>query len=224
MLFGVVERKANNAVGAGNRNRFNGNARIGPNHARALSSTKIDEALRFGRAFFEFDAGIEVFRILANNNEVDIFVAPARAGNREHWAKIHVQIERFAKRDIHATEARAHRGGNRAFDGDFIALHSLNGRFRQWRAASLFHNRGASFGNFPFDIGASRLNNALHSGRSFDSNAITWDERNSMLCHDEHLSIIARPQKPRRRIIYASQVPPSYHAFVARRLIAPRRR
>lgn len=79
MLFGVVERKADNAVGAGNRNRFNGNARIGTNHARALSSTKIDEALRFGRAFFEFDAGIEVFRILANNNEVDIFVTPARA-------------------------------------------------------------------------------------------------------------------------------------------------
>ena len=195
MLFSVVERKANNAVGAGNRNRFNGNARIGTNHACALSSTKIDEALRFGRAFFEFDASIEVFRILANNKEVDIFVAPARTGNREHRAKIHVQNERFAKRDIHAAEARAHRGGNRAFDGDFIALHSLDGRFRQWRAASLFHNRGASFGNFPFDIGASRLNNALHSGRSFDSNAITWDERNSMLCHDEHLSIIARPQK-----------------------------
>ena len=74
----------------------------------------------------EFHACIQVLGVFANDNQVDVIVTASSAGHGQHRTQAHIQVERFAKRNVDAAETGSNGSGARALDGNLVALHRLD--------------------------------------------------------------------------------------------------
>src|SRR4051794_41979452 len=63
----------------------------------------------------DLDAGIEVFGVLADDDQVDVVEAGAHTRVRLAGAHLRVQVEALAQGDVDRAEAAADRGRDRAF-------------------------------------------------------------------------------------------------------------
>ena len=181
MLHGVVEGIAHDILGAGYADRLNGNTGVGTDRASAGLLHHVDEMRSGLRALFELNAGIQVLGVLANDDQVDVVIASASTRNRDNGTQAHIQIEALTKGNVHAAEASSHRSGNRALNGNLVALYGFDGALGK-RGSLGFHKMSASLGNLPVDVGASCSKHALHGGSGLVSDAVTGNEGHSMLC------------------------------------------
>ena len=126
----LVERKTQAAayqlIRARHRDGFDAYPRIrahplfGAVHAQHCVH-EINQPFCLSRAFPPLNARVDVFRILAEDDDVHAFrVAHGRrdAGNVFHGAPAGVEVQKLAQRDVEAADAAAYRRRQRAFDGD----------------------------------------------------------------------------------------------------------
>ena len=183
LLFRVIERVFHNVARSCFGNRLQGNTRIGKNRTTRTLLHKINKRGGFRRAFLEFNACVQIFRVFTHDNQVNVIVAPTRTGKRHNGTQAHVQLKRLAQRNVHAAKPCTHRRGDRAFDSHAIATNGFQCRFRQQCAVRL-QACSTCRSNFPLNRCTRRINNALHGGRRFHANAIAWNQSYRMFSHN----------------------------------------
>ena len=182
MLQRVLEGVAHDVLGSRDGDRLDGDAGIGTDNARALVLAELDELRSRLRALFEFHACIQVLRVFANDDQVDVVVATARTGHGKHRTQAHVQVECFAKRNVDAAETGSNGSGARALDGNLVALHRLDGLIRQ-RSARFLGACRTGLSDFPNDVRTCSFHDLLHCSRRFQADAVARNQGYSMLCH-----------------------------------------
>ncbi len=80
------------------------------------------ERLRDAGLDHDFEAGVEVFGVFAEDDEVDVGVVGLQAGKRLDGAEIGVEVELLAQRDVDRREAAADGRGDGAFEGDAVLV------------------------------------------------------------------------------------------------------
>ena len=93
-------------------------------------------ALRFRRALFDLEAGVDVLGVLPEDHHVDGFGVLHRrrhALEPAHRAQAHVEVEDLAQRDVQRADAAADRRGQRPLDPDQVLAER---RRRSRRAAT----------------------------------------------------------------------------------------
>src|SRR5439155_795554 len=75
---------------------------------------------------FVLEAGVEVFGIFADDDDVDIFKARFEAGQIAHRAEIGVEVEGFAQRYVDAGRATGYGGGHGTLEGDAVAADGID--------------------------------------------------------------------------------------------------
>ncbi len=86
-----------------------------------LAGEEVEHLLRFRRAAGVFDAGVDVFRVLAEDHHVDQLRLAHRAGHAlevAHWPQADEQIEQLSQCHVERADAAADRRRERAFDAD----------------------------------------------------------------------------------------------------------
>ena len=94
------------------------------------SLTKSMNFLRFGRAFAELDTGVDVFGVLAEDDDVQLLRVLHRAGHAGvvlHRADALVEVHQLAQRHVQAADAAADRRRERSLDGDAEVHGGLDG-------------------------------------------------------------------------------------------------
>jgi len=74
VFFGKLESVFDNTPAAGFGDRLDADSRVLPDFGAALFGKEFNHLFRLRLAFFKLDAGIEVFRILPDNHDIDIAV------------------------------------------------------------------------------------------------------------------------------------------------------
>ena len=97
----------------------------------------------------ELDARVEVFRVLADDDDVHGLVARADAGVRLARPQARVEVELMAERDVHRAEARADGRRDRALERDAGVADRRERLLRQRRAAVLVHDVRAGLLQLP---------------------------------------------------------------------------
>ena len=120
---------------------------------------EVDHGVGIVRAGLEFDAGVEVLRVLADDHHVDVLVARAHAGVGLARTDARVETELVPKRDVDRAEAGADRRRDRAFERDPVPLDRLERLGRQWRARCL-HHVDPGLLHVPRELDARRLEHA----------------------------------------------------------------
>ena len=95
---------------------------------------ELQDLLRLGAAGLVVNAGIDVLRVLAEDDHVHLLrVLHGRRNALEvlHRAQAHVEIEHLPQGDIERADAAADRRGQRAFDADQEFLEGLDRVVRQ---------------------------------------------------------------------------------------------
>jgi hypothetical protein len=95
---------------------------------------ELDELLAVVGFGGPFDAGVDVFRVLAVDHHVDLLGVFQRAGHAlevAHRAHALVEVELLAQGDVERADAAADRGGHRALDGDRVFLQRVEGLLGQ---------------------------------------------------------------------------------------------
>ena len=153
---------------------------------REFLREEIQNLLRLGRAADKFDAGINVLRVLAEDDHVHLlrmFHGAGYAREPLHWAQADVQIEHLAQRDIERAHPAADGRGERAFDADkkfAERLHCVIGQ----PVVELLEGRFAGEDLHPRDLALPfisfldrRIHHAHGSRPDVGACAITTDER-----------------------------------------------
>jgi hypothetical protein len=103
----VFEREADDPPRAGDADGLQGDPRVlGDLEAAQLVELRA-EGGRIGRSSFELDPAIEVLRVLADDDEVDIAVPGANAGDRSGRPDRCEQVQILPQGDVDAPEALA---------------------------------------------------------------------------------------------------------------------
>lgn len=139
VLHGVINGGAHQALRA-----FTGNGLDA--EAGALREAHLLHALREDAAhgvekqfgvlgpFLEFDAGVNVFRILAENDHVHLFRSLHGSFNAveiAHRAQADEQVQILTQRNVQAADAAAHGGGEGALDADQVGPEGFHRLIRE---------------------------------------------------------------------------------------------
>ena len=91
---------------------------------------EVDELLGVGSAFAELDARVDVFGVLAEDHDVELFRMLYGAGHARvvlHGAHAGVEIENLAQGHVERADASADGRGQRALDGDAQIARGVDG-------------------------------------------------------------------------------------------------
>jgi hypothetical protein len=149
------------------------------------------------------DAGVEIFRVLADDDEVDVFVARVEPLHRPGRTDVGVEPEGLTKGDVDAPEALAHRRGDRALEGDLVLPDRLEDVLRQRRPV-LADDRFARVDGLPFESDARGIEDAAGCLRQLRSDAVARNEGDAV----GHAVILARA-RPGRRSHTGSSIAPT---------------
>ena len=92
------------------------------------------ELLRFGRPGLPLDAGVDVFGVLAEDDDVELLRLLHRAADAlevAHRANARVEVEHLAQRDVQRANAAADGRRERPLDRDAELLHRVDRLLRQ---------------------------------------------------------------------------------------------
>ena len=125
---GIADRRADQALAAFPGNGLDADARRvrEANLAEFLGERLFEHRQEFPvglRALLEFDAGVNVFRVLAEDHHIDLFWALHGGGDAlepAHWAQAHVQIEQLPEGHVERSDAAADWRGERPLDADQV--------------------------------------------------------------------------------------------------------
>ena len=122
-----------------------------------------------------FEADIEAFEVLADENEVDVLIAAA-LHDRLAGADIGVEVEFGAERDVDRAEPAADRRGQGSLQRE-AGLADARERLGRQRLSVLFDRGQASEMDVPVERRACRLQDADHGLGDFGADTIAGDER-----------------------------------------------
>src|SRR6202022_4126952 len=117
---GVIERKVDDSCAGGHGDWFDAEPGVGPDRLAGGGTDLLDHSLGFRLALLELDAGVDVLRVLAHDDEVDVVVAGAHAGIAFAGPDEGVEIELLAQRDVDRSDSLPDRRRQRSFDGDLV--------------------------------------------------------------------------------------------------------
>ena len=95
---------------------------------------KIQDLLAFGRSTGVFNAGVNILRILPEDDHVHLFGMFHRrrhAVEPLHRAQADIKVQHLAQGDIEGADAAANGRGERPFDADEVFFEGLDGVIRQ---------------------------------------------------------------------------------------------
>ena len=189
VVNGVLNGFANQALCPLARNRLDTDTRgIGePDFAHThFVLQKLDEFLRLLALGFVLDAGINVFRVFAEDDHVDLvwlFHGAWHALEVLHGAQADVQVKLLAQGHVQRTDAPPHRRGQRPLDGHQVLAHGSQGFFRQPHIRTIHLSGFFARVNFhPVDfflptvsLGHGSIHHFDHHGGDVHTRAVTLD-------------------------------------------------
>src|ERR1700722_14824594 len=138
------------------------------------------------------ESGVEVFGVLADDDDIDAVEARFHAGKIFDRAKVGVEIERLAERDVDAGCSTGDRGTHGTLERDFVAADGFEGALVEecTRIGDLVDRAAgcisAGFDLLPINVDACGLEDAFDGGRNLWADAFTGDQRDLV----SHLSIV----------------------------------
>ena len=120
MQAGIIKGEFYDAFTAEFGNRLDADPGIRADRALFGIGDKFDQVGYFRGAFFIFNAGIQVFQIFSDHDQIDIIKAGRYSLIGFARAQADIQLQFFAQRDIDTAEAGSDRGCDRTFDRDFV--------------------------------------------------------------------------------------------------------
>ena len=186
----VLDRAADEALGAGGRHGLDADAGIFANFFRRAGEhfvvEEIDQLFCFRSAGAPFDSRVHVFGVFAEDHHVHAL--GIRHGRRHavkiaHRANAGVKIEHLAQSDVERTNAAAYGRGERAFDSHAEIAEGVDGILREpffelfegFFARKNFHPRDFALAAKGFFDG--RVEHAARRDPDVASSAVTFDER-----------------------------------------------
>ena len=121
------------------------------------------------------EPGIQVFGVLADDDQIDTLVARGYRRQVPHRPQVGVEIEGLAQPDIDAGKALAHRCRDRALQRDLVAGDRVEQGLRQRRAV-FSHRLRARGEGFPLWRETGRGKNLDDGARDFRADAVARDE------------------------------------------------
>jgi len=181
VLFRVLERTANDPFAAGNADRLDRDA--GLFAARLdlfVRRNLVDIIEQFGgggQALLEFDTGVKVFGVLANDDQIDGDLAEvaADAGVVLAGADAGEQAELLSQVDVDAAETGPDRRRDRGLERALRALDAFHNGVGQRRAGRL-HDVDARLLDIPIDLDACSVDASSCGIRQFGSNSVAIDQ------------------------------------------------
>ena len=191
----VLDRLSHQALGAFARDRLDADAR-GVREADLLDAEVVlqdlDQALGLLALGLELDAGVDVLRVLAEDDHVGLLGLLDRRRNALEVldrAQADVEVELLAQRDVERADAAADRRRQRALDRDHVLAHRLERLGRQPDVGAVDAGRLlAGVDLHPVDLllaavslGDCRVDHLQHHRRDVDAGAVAFDVGNDRL-------------------------------------------
>src|SRR6185437_10766786 len=130
LLDRVLDGLPHQALGAGNGNGLDAHAGVGAHLLAEFLGQQADELGGFGRALLELDAGVDVFGVFAEDDDVHRLGLFHRRGNAAvvlDRTDAGEQIHLLPQAHIEAADAAADRRGQRSLDGHAEIARGLHG-------------------------------------------------------------------------------------------------
>ena len=149
---------------------------------------EFDQIGGFRLAAFKFDAGVQVFGVFADDDQIDrhAFEEAADAFVLLAGPDAGVQAEGLPQIDVDAAKAGADGRGDRRLQRTLGALHAFHGGVRQRRAGA-GHDVDAGFLDVPVDFDAGGVDALAGSLGQLRTGAIADNQRH-VVCHVDILS------------------------------------
>src|SRR5207302_7346952 len=170
------------------RYRLDADARIAPDGAPTQPLDGRDELVCLGFAFGELDAGVQVLRVLANDDQIDVVVATANPRIPLAGPHQRVEVEGLAQCDVDASDALADRRGQRAFDCHLVAPDRLED-VRGHGIPELLHDPEPGVAHLPLDVDAGGIDDATRRGADLRADSITGNQRDRVTRHRAPASV-----------------------------------
>lgn len=152
------------------------------------------------------EAGVQVFRIFADDYQIDIFVACFEGGNAFGWPEVCVEVQFFTQGYVDACEALADGRCYGAFQGNAVSDDRCEDVLRE--GSSVLNGNGAAgFDMVPVDFYAGGVDDFYRGGSNFGADTVTGYE-SDVVCFFAHgFQIQAfRLTSPRTGILVVSVV------------------
>ena len=146
-------------------------------------------------ALLVLDSGVEVFGVLADDDQVDVVEARAHAGVALARPHLRVHVELLAERDVDGAEAAADRRRDRAFQRGAGLADGVQHCGRKRVSAETVHHVGAGFLHVPLELDAGRLEDTARRLRELGAGSVARNE-DYAVCHGPNLP--TRPLESRR--------------------------
>jgi hypothetical protein len=133
------------------------------------------QALDYPRYDLMLEAGIQIFSVLAHDDEVDRLKSGRDARQIPDRSQICVQVERFAKPDVDTGESVRDRRGDRSLQRDLVATNRVDQLDRQ-RFPGPLDRQHASQLAVPFDRHAGGVEDAHDRISHFGADTVAGDQ------------------------------------------------
>src|SRR5581483_2163683 len=121
----------------------------------------------------------QVLGVLADHDEVDVWVPGGNARERARGADGREQVELVPERDVHAAKARADRGGDRALERHSRAPDLIEDPIGERRPRALEGLRAGELDR-PFELDAGRLEHAPRGLGHLRTDTVARNERHQV--------------------------------------------
>jgi hypothetical protein len=147
----------------------------------ALVGDELD-ALGYPGEDHDLVARVEVFRVLADDDQIDALEARLDVGQAADGADVGVEVKDLPERDVDRLEALADGRTDGPLEGDPGAADRVDGLVGE-RGAGAGGHLGADVLRIPVDLDAGGLEDALGSSADLGANSVARDERD-LVRHD----------------------------------------
>src|SRR5262249_24545124 len=121
-------------------------------------------------------AGIQIFRVLADDDQVDVLEAGLHAGKVLDRPQVRIQIQRLPEPDVDAAEPFRDRRRHRSLQRHLVPFDRIEQRGWQ-RVADLLEGDDAGVVALPGDVNAGVREDVADRLGDFGSDAVAWNER-----------------------------------------------
>ena len=135
-----------------------------------------DQLLGLFRALLVLDPGVEVFGVLADDDQVDFVETRSHARIGLARADLPVEVEALAEGDVHGPEADSDRCRDRPLEGNAGLANRVEDLVGQRIAAVFVHDVRACLSNVPVEVDARRLEDAAGGLRQLGAGSVAWDQ------------------------------------------------
>ena len=145
---------------------------------------------------FVFESAVQIFGVLAHDDEIDVVVTRLDVRRRFHRTQVRVEVERFAQSDVDRRETGADRRRHRSLERDFVAQDRFENVSRQ-RIAETRERFRADEVLLPFDLDARAFDDRDDGRRDFGADAVTGQERDLVFGHETSFQHARAPRQHR---------------------------